>query len=493
MNQEGFDHIIKGKLEGYSIDYPKTDIWDAYEQAAAKLHDQAAPESFDNAVREVLAEQKVSYTSAHWHLMKAQLKISEERKNTVYASKVLELVAIFLIVITAMYWPIYKNPVLPEKQRTTTERSEYADAIIPQIDFSTQNPQELNHNQNASVINSRTVSTEQSSLNHSYIYDHLDDHLDAKSGAVILDESLAMINFKATEDQDILNDMALKDQIEMENIAPVQYDYDAGLDHVIRSKALDVVTLASLKNDELSSEYPRMIPMEFNFPKEKSKYYLGVIASTDVNLINTPFDKVYSKASYTKEALNHTFGVTLSKKNESLEVETGAAYVKRAYQPETISENLGNEFFYTQNTFNKIQFDILNLPLNLKYHFINQPKWSAYIMAGAALSLVMNADYAISEVQTLNRPTAGEYVSSESRLKEKPFIKGLLNNDNLKDNYFASLSFGFGIEKKIGNGTLLYIQPSYHRQVLSSDIGIGPNKDKIHTSSLAFGIKTVLN
>jgi hypothetical protein len=493
MNQEGFDHIIKGKLEGYNIEYPKTDIWDAYEQAAAKLDEQAASESFDNAVRDALVEQNVSYISAHWQLMKAQLKISEERKNTVYASKVLELAAIFLIVITAMYWPVYKNPVQPEKQRTTPEKIEYADAIIPQIDFSTQNTQELDHKQNASMKNCRTVSTEQSSLNHSYIYDHLDDHLDAKSDAAILDKSLTRSNVKARGDQDILNDMALKDQIEMENIAPVQDDYAAGTDHGIRSKSLDVVTLASLKNDELSSEYPRMIPMEFNFPKEKSKYYLGVISSADVNLINTPFDKVYSKASYTREALNHTLGLTISKRNESLEVETGAAYVKRAYQPETIRENLGNEFFYTQKTFNKIQFDILNLPLNIKYHFINQPKWSAYIMAGAALSLVMNADYAISEVQTLNRPTAGEYVSSESRLKEKPFIKGLLNNDNLKDNYFASLSFGFGIEKKIGSGTSLYIQPSYQRQVLSSDIGIGPNKDKIHSSSLAFGIKTVLN
>ncbi|HRG42491.1 MAG TPA: hypothetical protein PLC27_13880, partial [Saprospiraceae bacterium] len=60
-------------------------------------------------------------------------------------------------------------------------------------------------------------------------------------------------------------------------------------------------------------------------------------------------------------------------------------------------------------------------------------------------------------------------------------------------NYFASVGFGFGIEKNISKNVSLYVQPSYQRHILSSDLGIGPNKDRIHTSSLQFGVKSVLN
>lgn len=53
---------------------------------------------------------------------------------------------------------------------------------------------------------------------------------------------------------------------------------------------------------------------------------------------------------------------------------------------------------------NKISYDIATIPLNFKYHFINQANWGVYIMAGAALNLVMNADYVIDEVKVEGRP-----------------------------------------------------------------------------------------
>jgi hypothetical protein len=114
-------------------------------------------------------------------------------------------------------------------------------------------------------------------------------------------------------------------------------------------------------------------------------------------------------------------------------------------------------------------------------------------MAGAALNLVMNASYDVTEAKILGRPAPDRFIPEEPRLESKPFIEGLLAGENFKDNYFASVGFGFGIQKKIFNNTSIYVQPSYQRQLLSADIGIGPNKDKIHTSSLQFGLKTVLN
>jgi len=148
---------------------------------------------------------------------------------------------------------------------------------------------------------------------------------------------------------------------------------------------------------------------------------------------------------------------------------------------------------YFEKSLQKISYDIANIPLNFKYHFINQTNWGAYLMAGVALNLILDAKYDINETLRQGKPPVGRFTPEQARLDEKPFITGILNGDNFKDNYFASIGFGFGIEKKILGNTSIYVQPSYQRQILSSDIGIGPNKDKIHTSSLQFGVKTIIN
>jgi len=186
--------------------------------------------------------------------------------------------------------------------------------------------------------------------------------------------------------------------------------------------------------------------------------------------------------------------MNISKKTDHFEIETGLGYSKREYHPDIFSEEFGQkENSYSEISLNKISFDIAVVPLNFKYHFINQSAWGAYIMAGAALNLVMNADYDINKIEVLGRPAPGRFVPEENRLAEKPFINGILSGESIKENYFASIGFGFGIEKKVFNNTSFYIQPQYQRQILSADIGIGPNKDKIHTSSIQFGIKTILN
>lgn len=493
MNQEGFDHIIKDKLKGYNAGFPPTDVWEAFEQASVQFENKSSDDQFDNVVRDAVADQKVNYNSAHWKLMKAQLKISEERKRTVYISKILEIAAIFLIFITAFKWPVYKYPVYPIKANVSTHKSEYAaqEKLMPKLKnnitpTNTSINQLVSGDLRADVVKFHDLTDNMT----------VDEFL-ANVGAISPTSSLFLTKAENALEADVAATDVMHESeavygqdsriADSENI-----DFNLNIDNVNGSE-MSISPLPLIGSNELASEYPMMVPMEFVANKEKSKYYLGVTASADVNLINTPFDKIYSIASYNKEALNNSFGMTLSKKKGMLELETGAIYTKRAYQPEAIREKLENDLYYTEKTFSKIEFDIVNVPLNIKYHFINQPKWSAFLVAGAALNLILNANYAISEVQSLHRPAPGEYIAPESRLQEKPFIRGLLNNDNLKDNYFATLSFGFGIEKKLSQSTSLYLQPSYHRQVLSADIGIGPNKDKIHTSSLTFGVKTIIN
>ncbi|MBK7635332.1 MAG: hypothetical protein IPJ13_14435 [Saprospiraceae bacterium] len=265
---------------------------------------------------------------------------------------------------------------------------------------------------------------------------------------------------------------------------------DIGPDGINENEWQSLASLSSRQITKPESEMAMIFPMKLSRTNPSTKYAISAYASGDINLINTPFDKLYSLASYNKEALNNSYGVNFSAKKSNLELETGLGYAHRQYQPKLVTEAYGQfADHYFEKSLQKISYDIANIPLNFKYHFINQTNWGAYLMAGVALNLILDAKYDINETLRQGKPPVGRFTPEQARLDEKPFITGILNGDNFKDNYFASIGFGFGIEKKILGNTSIYVQPSYQRQILSSDIGIGPNKDKIHTSSLQFGVK----
>lgn len=494
MNQEGFDDVIKNKLKGYHAQFPNADVWSAFEKASADIEEKNSEQFFDDAIRNALSEQKIALNQAHWKLLKAQLKASEERKRTVYISKILEVAAVLLIFITVLKWPVYKHPIYPAKSNAIQQKSEFAAQIHKSSNFeiiTSKGPKFMSERTSTSINNA----TFSSKITHQIA--HVSEQMDQIENKEILNyDSISLISVNhSTEllDNQYYLGNENNEAVQVNDESESQKTDWTNISSESITKDFALASLPMLSSEKLLSEYAMMVPMQYSTPIEKSKFYIGAIVTADVNLINTPFDKVYSIASYNREALNNSYGLSLSKKKGALEVESGLIYVKRSYQPEAIKEKLDNVPFITEKIFNKIEFDILNIPLNIKYHFINKPKWSAYLVAGASLNLIMNAQYAIKEVQTLNRPAPGEYLASESRLQEKPFIKGLLNNDNLNDNYFLALNLGFGIEKNLTDNTSIYIQPSYQRHVFSSDIGIGPNKDKIHTSSLIFGVKTSLN
>ena len=243
-----------------------------------------------------------------------------------------------------------------------------------------------------------------------------------------------------------------------------------------------------------ASELALIFPWKYTKPKSPVTHYVSAYASADINLINTPFDKLYSFASYTKEALNNSYGIHISGKRGNVEIETGLGYSARTYQPEIIKEAFGQfGSHYFEKSLQKISFDIACLPATIKYHFIDQPSWSAYLMGNVSINLIMNATYDIKETLVQGRPTPGRFTPDEARLDEKPFTEGLLNGGKLLESYFMTIGFGFGIQKNIINGISIYLQPSYNRHVLSQDIGIGPNKDKIHTSGIQMGIKAPIS
>jgi hypothetical protein len=489
MNEKKFDDIIKGKMDNLMAGDGE-ESWSAFESKwdAASENTDIDTQTFDRLIKNKVIGHNQAYHTNHWHQMKEHLKTIEDRKNTVLITKTLEFAAIFLIVFTFSHLSDLINfdkhhPKSQKDQYAQIQSNKSTEKSIQKTGIDFENKRQNSFDKKIKVQNVLKQDTPEKLIPHFFVSDNKTsssipfDKLD-------MDPRMAIIALQQEETESIRTSQTAG----LDDVTSLEKDIE-------ENRLLNSVA-SLLKRDAIKpeSEMAMIFPMKISHSVPSTTFGIAAYASGDINLINTPFDKLYSLASYNKEALNNSYGVNFSAKKSYVELETGLGYAHREYQPKLVTEAYGQfADHYFEKSLKKISYDIANIPLNFKFHFINQSNWSAYLMAGAALNLILNAKYDINETLRQGKLPAGRFAPEQARLDEKPFITGILNGDNFKDNYFASIGFGFGIEKKILGNTSIYIQPSYQRQILSSDIGIGPNKDKIHTSSLQFGVKTIIN
>ena len=77
------------------------------------------------------------------------------------------------------------------------------------------------------------------------------------------------------------------------------------------------ITPIPVEIEPVYTEMASIFPLQISKNKSRQIIALAAFTSADINLINTPFDKVYSLPSYTKEALNKSYGFRKKKKTDN--------------------------------------------------------------------------------------------------------------------------------------------------------------------------------
>lgn len=493
MTNNKFDQLIRDKLSEVSPS-AEGEAWSAFETAKSK-HDNdqhASDDAFDSMVREGLKAARPGFNRDHWREMKYLLGVISERKQTILVSRIFECAVILLLVISfdkaAFLFDGNNKPYVPKPAHPA---SEYATA---------HKPNKAAGSQSLTPMASVTINT----VTHNEVLasnGQQDNNVNSQAFATFVESSISVHAAKVShiKGTTFLKPVELTKRAESQITNP---DVVAITPPIMPENGTASLSQEIQGFDPLpvivphpESEMAIILASGDNITKQqKPRTLLSAYASGDINLINTPFDKLYSLASYNKEALNKSFGLSIARKKGNLELEAGLTYASREYQPRIVTEPYGQfQDHYFEKSLQKIKYDIASIPLQLKYHVLGRSSASIYLMAGATLNLIANASYDINEVLRSGRPDGIRILEDEARLDEKPFIKGIFNGDKLSDNYFVSVGFGVGVESKLSDHISAYIQPSYNRHILSNGIGIGPNKDKIHTSSLQIGIRAAIN
>ncbi|MBK9688862.1 MAG: hypothetical protein IPO65_14345 [Saprospiraceae bacterium] len=184
-----------------------------------------------------------------------------------------------------------------------------------------------------------------------------------------------------------------------------------------------------------------------------------------------------------------------------IETITGFRYTRRTHEPAAIVEKYGAFLTnYYDISLDKIGYDIVELPLGVKYHFKKGKKTSWYLKSGISANLTLANHYTItnklSGYQPLTPNNVG-YVSEKdnksfsSRLSEKEFNPGLLQGGKLSENWFVTVSAELGLERKLNENHSLVMGAEFNKFYMID--GIGPNKEKLNGFAINVGLKKLIN
>ncbi len=262
-------------------------------------------------------------------------------------------------------------------------------------------------------------------------------------------------------------------------------------DKTIKSFLLEA--LESKKTEELSSNEEEVLQAS-KVKLEHKNVRLGMFTSADLYGVYAPYDRFFNYSPGTAYGANMGGGILLDFQKNRLHIVTGGAYMPKYYQPSHGDEVVGSfETAYVREDLEEIKLDIVHIPLDFRYDFVQGTKWRFYGVAGAAFNIVLETAYDIEkEILVVNKDAdATVAITSESTiLDRKRFQEGLTEGGGLPENTFLTAQLGLGVERFVTQRWSIFFEPIYQQQF--SGMGIGPNENSFRTVSLRLGAKATM-
>ncbi len=250
-----------------------------------------------------------------------------------------------------------------------------------------------------------------------------------------------------------------------------------------------IESLRPIASVELNKLNFNLLPEQFKIVKNKPIFRMGVYTSYDWNYVMTPYKKEVG-SSYQSGHHGFSGGFTASVLKGNLELETGLKYIRKSYNPIAIYEVTGSaDEGFEALTLDKLTFNIISLPVNMKYYFPLLQKWKFYASVGGTFNTVAWSDYNRYKMRVTGSRNPDNILESKGVKKQSVQTAGFFDNESLKDNYFLSANLGIGVERKVDEKTSFFVQPNFSYYIMPADNGLGPNKDRINTLSVDIGLK----
>ncbi len=490
---EPFDQIIKDKLSKLHADYePSTwelleEKLDAQEAGVPPMEDRQWDEIIFDKLHQIEAKQRKN----HWDILVHRLDSSQELQMKVFQHKAIELALLLLIIFTlGQYLP--QNVQTIENQKI--EQVVATDKATSRVNgfTETKNASKLSIPAQKRVLKpavpqkqNNTITAETALPNGITVESPPATKVDAASAIPSIGAKPAIGQHKPEK--------------------PISYIFQnkpvANRTELLA--ALERIDLSELDYEDASNApYPLMAQMV----RRRVNLRVGMFGSGDYNLISTPLQDIddISLQRYDRYTPGYGGGISIGLDFGRWGVETGAVYAAKLYQPQPILYLIGNlaDGYYGEGI-KDIEYNIIHIPLHIRYNFINTDKWRAYALGGVGAQIIFESSYYIADqrgfenaLRILPPPPQRNNSVSPSRepnthtpLDDLYKPEGWLEGGNLKENSLLSGNIGLGLERRFSERLSVFTQPTYQHSIYYLNKGWGLYKDRIHTMSIYTGVR----
>ncbi len=466
------DEVARLGLQDLSVPTPK-DAWAAFEEKLTAAEQPSQPDTLpvEELVRQSLERYEAPYNPGHWVRFSEMLDETFSLRGKLYRYKVMEAVLMLLLLLTFINFFPFGRGTAPEQAGTPEGRTLLtpapagpvaapAEAPLPPPPRTDAPMEALAASPSANRLLAERDSRQQGSL-----------------ASVPMAEVQPLGSFSPLDGVDLAS--RLPNASASTNLRPSILQPGEGL------------PLLALHSLPQTSGVPSL-PLEPPTPPREKLWRFSMFASSDFNIVYSPPELVFDTliGRDTTFAVGYGGGLTVSFKTGRWEFQSGGIYSFKRYIPKTPDHTYQDQQgYFVLEKFKSIQMDLLQVPLHVHFHFLDQPKWKVYGVGGLSLNLVLTPVYEVVQtrrVQAFSIPDE----SFGSLKEEKDFPHGLLEGGSFRDNAFLTGNIGLGVERFLHPRWSVFLQPNY--QYFLSKKGIGPNQDKIYTLSLHLGTKVSL-
>jgi hypothetical protein len=293
-------------------------------------------------------------------------------------------------------------------------------------------------------------------------------------------DAVAALSTKALVDLNVVSEMPLA-ALDLNVINGKKGIDEAEQIHVLRPKAL------SIQDMYASLEMPK--------PKKNQWWRFGIFgtSSSDIALTDYTFNDVLKGATNIATG-NKGLGFSVGFKKGRIELESGLSYKHKEYEPADFELKTGTIANYTRVvTPELIKLNILTIPLNLNYSFIDSKHFNFYTALGAStnfatgINAIYPADYDGNKASQNIVQANQDLRKKEGEVDVATYSKGMFNDFKFKENYYFTAQAALGLEYKMSPFTSLFLQTGYEQHVFQA--GIGSRNDRISSFNLQAGAK----
>ena len=498
LNDEALDGLVMAGLADFEVAFDPSS-WEALEE---RLTDEQIQEDtqIDDLARQNLTNFEAPYKKSHWEIMAERLEEEFSLRRRIYRYKVMEVALMLLFIFTLVnYLPMGGNKMGKLKsfhfdlfQAGDTPAEEIDKTFGKETPTQGDAPKERDDRPSAHPIAEASITGEAIENGLKGAQQVIQNNWTNTAPAARPNRLVpATIPGRASvvKSQHKESIFIGLEKFDLDKNSLISEDLEEQSMHSV----LNALDLPEAEMLDFNHVLPSMILVPV---REKGMWRLGMAGDFEANYIFSPDNEELGSSRDTTLGFGYGGGLIANYKRKRWGFEIGALYNHKSYPPNFINQFNpdNNPNILESEYFKDIQLDLLQVPLNIQYYMMDQPKWRVYASTGLTVNMLLSPVYKIRETRaalvTMPNPAPPGGQPDNSLKNKTEFPAGILEGGGLKDNSYMTANFGLGVERSVGYRWSIFAQPNYQHQI--SKEGLKPFKDKFYTLSMLIGAKVII-